>query len=139
MSEARNHSTPPDVLRALADGCRGSEDESKIILPSLAKNPSSPADLLEFLAQQNYAFVKEHVAANPATPVHVLLSLAEADSPSVIATNSLIVYRVHLSFSSTSRLLSTLPPGPGLLVTRIRHLLFWLGSRRTRKLWSESA
>ncbi len=75
--KAGNQNSTPECLRVLA---RSSE---KIILRRLAKNASTPIDVLCDLKDHADSVVRSNVACNPSTPPHLVRRFAEDPSTDV--------------------------------------------------------
>ena len=62
---ATNPHTPPEILQTLFS-------DEKIVRDGLSGNPSTPAKLLDILADDSDKMVRMRVAENPATPIDTL-------------------------------------------------------------------
>jgi Leucine rich repeat variant len=75
---ASDANAPPCILRALAQEAIPQDAKSRMRLYiAIAHNPSTPPDVLTYLAQDAEEGVRQGVASNPSTPPEVLTRLVQ--------------------------------------------------------------
>ena len=92
MHIAKNPNVDPDTLASIVNFYYGSDvenrDDWKYVMRSVAANPKTPGEILDYMADTQDIKVRNDVAENPSTPSNTLRMLARGGDPaSLVARN----------------------------------------------------
>lgn len=92
MHIAKNPNVGPDTLASIVNFYYGSDvenrDDWKYVMRSVAANPKTPGEILDYMADTQDIKVRNDVAENPSTPSNTLRMLARGGDPaSLVARN----------------------------------------------------
>jgi hypothetical protein len=78
LAVAKNSATPAEVLQMMTE-----RSERRDVLCEIGANPHTPADVLMYLAGDEYWPIRKWVATNPSTSSALLIALGKDRTPAV--------------------------------------------------------
>ena len=103
MHIAKNPNVGPDTLASIVNFYYGSDvenrDDWKYVMRSVAANPKTPGEILDYMADTQDIKVRNDVAENPSTPSNTLRMLARGGDPASLVARK----RVHLEEDFSTR------------------------------------